>query len=235
VYCDLALFFGTFFEHIKVPNVNFHLYAVDYEKLLGTLGCSTKFHANGLLFDRIFVSNLADDERLGFEKTVRIFGPRLKSKQENPHATLLLLHTTALTNARAPKPNEFEDFHAAVHSVQANSTEEVAMSMFSMDEEFWQHEFGRPGSARRARVEWTKLFFMDRDGRWERYCEQEQLDAMALAVGLVTKQTNTITKKWRFGTEGLQDILSTCKHLLYDNILYSGLHGAEAYTEWVKA
>ncbi|KAL8672315.1 MAG: hypothetical protein Q9224_007585, partial [Gallowayella concinna] len=67
------------------------LYCVDagfLPKLLSTEICTTGF-------DRIEVSNIADEAYLGLRKTLATFVPLLKKQSINPHATLLTLFLNA--------------------------------------------------------------------------------------------------------------------------------------------
>jgi hypothetical protein len=121
VYYSLVMSFKNFLHYRKKSCLSVQLYAVLYETLPSTLGYSKDLHANGINFDRIAVSNLVDSELLGFEKTASIFALMLKPRAENPHAALIALHTTALTNDSAPKPTIEEDFQALIKSIKANS------------------------------------------------------------------------------------------------------------------
>ncbi|KAL8811818.1 MAG: hypothetical protein Q9200_001490 [Gallowayella weberi] len=52
-------------------------------------------------FDRIEVSNIADEAYLGLRKTLATFAPLLKKKSKNPHAALLTLFSQRLRDRRS--------------------------------------------------------------------------------------------------------------------------------------
>ncbi|CAL8583940.1 hypothetical protein XPA_009550 [Xanthoria parietina] len=74
-----------------VSKVKLILYCVDAASLPGCLGTETR--ASG--FDRIEVSNIADEAYVGLARTLGTFTPLLKSHGVNPHATLITLFLNA--------------------------------------------------------------------------------------------------------------------------------------------
>lgn len=74
-----------------VSKVRLILYCVDAASLPGCLGAETR--ASG--FDRIEVSNIADEAYLGLARTLETFTPLLKSHGVNPRAALITLFLNA--------------------------------------------------------------------------------------------------------------------------------------------
>jgi hypothetical protein len=70
---------------LPLLKLRFHQYSVDARDLPATL----KLNHMNQTFDRIDVSNIADHIHLGIKATLAIVGPMLKSRSENPYATLL--------------------------------------------------------------------------------------------------------------------------------------------------
>ncbi|KNG52716.1 mynd finger family protein [Stemphylium lycopersici] len=73
---------------VKTNKISFRLFAVDATKLPDYLGDTQ--------FDRIEVSNICDRGYVGVDRTLQTFSPMLKSRTENPHATLLMLFLNAV-------------------------------------------------------------------------------------------------------------------------------------------
>ncbi|KAL8852427.1 MAG: hypothetical protein Q9221_002657 [Calogaya cf. arnoldii] len=74
-----------------VSKIKVMLYCVDATSLPGYLGTETR--ATG--FDRIEVSNIADEAYLGLFRTLATFAPLLKNHKVNPRATLITLFLNA--------------------------------------------------------------------------------------------------------------------------------------------
>jgi hypothetical protein len=70
---------------LPLLKLRFHQYSVDARDLPATL----KLNHMNQTFDRIDVSNIADHIHLDIKATLAIVGPMLKSRSENPYATLL--------------------------------------------------------------------------------------------------------------------------------------------------
>ncbi|KAG5769953.1 hypothetical protein H9Q73_013382 [Fusarium xylarioides] len=80
----------TFMSHMKNTEISLKLLNVEATELTSQLEWGS--------FDRIEVSNICDNIHLGTRRTVLHMAPLLRSSADNPHATLITLFQTTISN-----------------------------------------------------------------------------------------------------------------------------------------
>lgn len=64
------------------------------------------------------MSNICDGGYLGIKRTLALFGPRLRSREDNPHATLVTLFLNAVQEVTS-KMDEYQEMFKEMKKVSA--------------------------------------------------------------------------------------------------------------------
>jgi len=164
-------------------------------------------------FDRVDVSNIADEGYIGLNCTLKCMEPLLN--ECNEHATLI----TQFLNAVPAVAFRSRNNHAyATRMVRTEATLEflpVVKSTLTAEVE---------------RFSLARNLFLDMDLYFHRYLNMVSRPATCIRSGMYMKQGNTIVEKWpyrlqkEFGEPGAREE--------FENLLASGLSGTERYVEW---
>jgi hypothetical protein len=163
------------------------------------------------------VSNITDRGYLGPELTLSTFGPLLKSKSQNPKATLLALFLNAI--------HEEESYGGNVIASLQSDKERMRKYLTITQEMFTRG----PSNADFVRFIEASAMFRDFDEPFRRFMEQCRLGEISAFNGLRVKEINSIVRPWplRLGKTATKeefDILHASSHL-----------GSERYVEWERA
>ncbi|KAF1977218.1 hypothetical protein BU23DRAFT_596674 [Bimuria novae-zelandiae CBS 107.79] len=162
---------------IRNMNIKFRVYNRD---------ASTLPQVEKLQFDRIEISSLCDESYWGPETAIRTFGPMLKSKHENPSATLLFLFLSSAVNEM-----EKLDFEGQMHAFPL-SRKKILWELLSVTpgklNSLEKHE---PQSVAMAQCS-VMLFNFDRLFQ----PMHRRVIRSALENGLRIKNKHTIVKPW---------------------------------------
>ncbi|BAE60335.1 unnamed protein product [Aspergillus oryzae RIB40] len=135
-------------------------------------------------YDRIELANIADLGYLGPPKTLALFGPLLKSKKENPKATLIMLFLNATREMSTPK-------------------DQVACMFRAMEtlQRFLPMRPRQGDPTNKYNAEFLNQMnamdlFTDNDTLFERLVENARFRDMGRPLGLEMKTENSIVAKW---------------------------------------
>ncbi|TVY19932.1 hypothetical protein LARI1_G002648 [Lachnellula arida] len=206
-----------FCRRIERLDVRFQLLQVDALELPKTIeNCGIDKHS----FDRIEVSNIADMGYLGPHKTLFTFGPLLKTKSQNTHATLLTLFLNATHEMRMNLPEE-EQLALIQSQIKL-----VAQYIKPTPETLRV----RPGiSAGMIKIQEAVGHFYDYDSLFELFMNRCGFKVAASFSSLEMKGENTVQEKWpmRLRKGATQEE--------FELLLASGHTGSERYVEWRSA
>ncbi|MCJ1307220.1 hypothetical protein MMC25_000866 [Agyrium rufum] len=202
-----------FCKQVKRLKVSFQLFQTDAVRLPSMI---QQREMSKTRFDRIEVSNIGDRGYLGPQMTLATFGPLLKIKAENPHATLLLLFLNAIHEVST----------AEDHLGSMKPEIERIRKYLELDPAVFRNRDGMKYSADFHRFNDGRLMFRDFDKLFSRFHQECQLDKIGEAVGLEMKWKNTIIEPWpmRIKKNATQDE--------FNFLLGSSHTGSERYVEW---
>jgi len=150
------------------------------------------------------------------KKTLTAFGPLLKRKAQNPHATFIKLFLNATHGIRVKKPEEKQLSSMNAEMKQLSRYIKPSHEMFLKAPIM---------TAETIRVQEALGLFRDYDSLFQRFME-DRFKEVALISGLEMKDENTIQEKWpmrlREGTTQEE----------FDFLIASGHTGSERYVEW---
>ncbi|KAK5168393.1 uncharacterized protein LTR77_006963 [Saxophila tyrrhenica] len=169
-------------------------------------------------FDRIEVANMSGVRKLGPDQTVHLMTPLLRAPQENPHATLITLFLTAVTETYKM-------------TAKATGDKDELRRMFAYD--------GKPPSTPTFRFDARLLALLnavgivrDGDEYFNRYMELLDFEEIEEQCGVAMKEPHTIIEKWplriklRPGQTGAKEE--------FERLLASGQMGMQRYVEWQR-
>lgn len=196
--------------------VHIHVYCVNATELPSLLDNHSKESA----FDRIEISNIADANYIGLEKSLSTFAPLLKNRKQNPHATLITLFMNAAEQAA----------QARGYDIEAMITGTQKVSQFLP---YKQPVNQSPYDPAVLRASAAKDIFRDYDKLWNQYKRMLDFPAIAKKTGMRPKVKNTVVEPWpmrlykKHGESGAQEA--------FDRLMGSGYVGNERYVEWVRS
>ncbi|KAI9651810.1 MAG: hypothetical protein M1829_002440 [Trizodia sp. TS-e1964] len=203
--------FFTFCSQIKTHQICFQLFHVNAQNLPDLIK-QDSVATN--IFDRIEVSNIGDRGYLGPQATLAIFGPLLKPKSQNPHATLIVLflnavhETSNLLNQLSPTRLELE---RAVNYIQVSLA--ILQTNNTSDPDL-------------IKLTEACLFFREYDRLFERFYHECRFEEISKDAGLKVKPKYTIVAPWPMR---LKKSASLEEFII---LLGSGHTGSERYVEW---
>ncbi len=158
------------------------------------------------------MSNIGDRGYLGPNVTLSTFGPMLKRKSENPHATLITLFLNAVME-------------------ETNLGEHLHLQMANEMKKAKRYLPATPPPTSESCPEFVRfieacMYFRDFDIPFGRFVRSCRLDEIAKAAGIEMKPKNTIIDKWPMR------LRSNATQEEFDLILGSGHVGFERYIEW---
>ncbi|KAL8804899.1 MAG: hypothetical protein Q9182_002301 [Xanthomendoza sp. 2 TL-2023] len=177
-------------------------------------------------FDRIEVSNIADEAYLGLRKTLATFAPLLKNKSNNPHAALLTLFLNACEIADRNMGNEtnMKVVRARIDQV----TKYLPLK-------HWHRQ--ADGQLDMIKMMVAKELVRDYDGIFAWYMDAVGFETYAKEAGIgekgvKMKRHNSITEAWpmrlkkKAGEKGADEE--------FQRLMAANSVGAERYVEWVR-
>lgn len=177
-------------------------------------------------FDRIEVSNIADEGYLGLSTTLRTFAPLLKDRTLNPHATLITLFLNACELSDRAMGN---DLSPAVLHTRMNR---VKAYLNVVPWQFPAARADRETSAEVMRFMAAKDLVRDYDVIFEFYMRTMEFEARARDAGVQMRKKNRVVEMWPMrvskspGENGAREE--------FERVLASRSRGAERYVEWVR-
>ena len=164
-------------------------------------------------FDRIEVSNIADEGYLGLEPTLSILRPLLKSQGENIHAALITLFMNAVFYAEKDLGNGYQQSVLPFRMKQALKY----MPSASRPE---------PGSPWFMKYMSAQELFRDRNELFEHWMGIAGFEAVAQRTRMKMRNKNMVIPKWPHGPiKSKQD---------FDLMIASNSSGVDRYVEWVR-
>ncbi|KAH0565170.1 hypothetical protein GP486_001434 [Trichoglossum hirsutum] len=195
-------------ERLKICFQLFQVDALELPSIIKQSGMGKYY------FDRIEVSNIGDRGYIGPQTTLSTFGPLLKRKTQNSHATLLALFLNAVHEVSTPMDN--------LNAIKSESDElrqylPASPAMFQ-NRDSYDADFMRFNDAR--------MMFRDFDKLFKRFMYECRFEEIGKAAGLKVKSNNTIIEPWpmRLKKNATQDE--------FNIFLASGHIGSERYVEW---
>ena len=199
--------------------IHFILYSLDAATLPSTF--SVQVQTMG--FDRIEVSNIADEGFLGLLRTLQTFGPLLKRPNHNPNASLITLFLNACEIADREMGN---DANKAILEQQLKQ----AVSYFHLDP--LQVLGMRNDSVMTMRIMMARSLLRDYDRIFEFYTDQLDFSKLADSAGVKMRKRNKVVEAWpmrlqkKYGEDGADEEFGA--------LMASSHTGAERYVEWVR-
>ncbi|GAB1193899.1 hypothetical protein APSETT444_003135 [Aspergillus pseudonomiae] len=211
LYVNLKRKLHSFCERLHTLKLSICLFkqdAMDLPEKLATLRGRETF------YDRIELANIADLGYLGPAKTLALFGPLLKARNENPKATLIMLFLNATREMSTPA-DQLASMPRAIETLQRF----LPMRPRQGDpNNKYNAEFLNQMSA--------ADLFTDNDTLFNRLVERARFKDMGRLLGLGMKTNNSIVAKWpmRLGDNPTQHE--------FEMAFWSGHTGCERYVEW---
>ena len=206
----------TFCQKTALLKVHMHLYCLNATELPSVLEPRLKESA----FDRIEVSNIADENYIGLDKSLSKFGPLLKSPTSNPHATLITLFMNAAHLAE----------QASGLDINMRRTNMLKVSQFLPYRLSQQPDPKDPAALRSlAAMDLVR----DYDELWDQYKGMIDFPTIVKKTRMKPKLKNTVIEPWparlykKHGEPGAQEA--------FDRLMESGSVGNERYVEWVRS
>lgn len=174
-----------------------------------------------LQFDRIDVSDLADQPHPGLSQTLQTFTPLLKPSKTNPHATLITLFADAVP--------------AAERSLGLDYITKTSKLVFRRTNQFVDFPVPayQPEHPQYLRVMKMKDSFRDFDRLFAHYMTVVGFGEAAKEAGVRMKRENSVVKAWPFrlvkkwGEKGAKEA--------FEFLEASKAVGSERFVEWVRA
>ncbi|KAL8828964.1 MAG: hypothetical protein Q9191_002288 [Dirinaria sp. TL-2023a] len=120
---------SSFQTHFKLSSLEIAAFAQNIPRDAPFLG-----------FDRIDVGNLGDENNVGIRSTLSLFGPLLKPRELNPHATIITLFLTAIDSAERASPSgggDEEEAHKTLFREQMQLVFDLAG--LTAEQQAWHH------------------------------------------------------------------------------------------------
>ncbi|RAK79057.1 uncharacterized protein BO72DRAFT_476153 [Aspergillus fijiensis CBS 313.89] len=171
-------------------------------------------------FDRIELSNLADNNHMGAYHTLSTMIPLLRPPQQNPHATLITLFTTAISSVTT--------LDEGLTSMFADPQTQELLRRYSPETERWS--VFDAASLRKASA---LQLFAPVDRLFDRYLRTFAVLDAASRVGARIKEPHSIVAKWPYrmrlrpDQEGALQELRLCLREIRSS--------RERYVEWKRS
>ncbi|RAH49614.1 uncharacterized protein BO95DRAFT_450149 [Aspergillus brunneoviolaceus CBS 621.78] len=171
-------------------------------------------------FDRIELSNLADNNHMGAYHTLSTMIPLLRPPQQNPHATLITLFTTAISSVTT--------LDEGLTSMFADPQTQELLRRYSPETEQWS--VFDAASLRKASA---LQLFAPVDRLFDRYLRTFAVLDAASRVGARIKEPHSIVAKWPYrmrlrpDQEGALQELRLCLREIRSS--------RERYVEWKRS
>ena len=205
----------TFCRKTALLKVHMHLYCVDATELPSVLEARLKQSA----FDRIEVANIADENYIGLDASLSIFGPLLKSPTSNPHATLITLFMNTVHQAA-------QDI---VRDIDIIGTYIPMVTQFLGFRPSQEPDLNDPAVLRSL----TAIDLVrDYKKIWDQYEQRSKFRTTVKKTRMRAKLKNTVVEPWPMrlykkpGEPGAQEA--------FNRLMESGSMGHEHYIEWLR-
>ncbi|KAL1982084.1 hypothetical protein VTN96DRAFT_1797 [Rasamsonia emersonii] len=215
LYGSLFLFlrdlFSKYCARLATISVSFQLFHLDAT----TLPASLK--SDGISptsFDRIEVSNIADNAYLGPRTMLSTFGPLLKKQTENPHATLIGLFLNAID----------EEDSQSLASLKSDLS--YLSRFLPITPNFVRR--GDKSDADFLRLIFARDMVRDVDAIFGRYMKKHRFKEITRDAGLAMKSKNTIIPPFPMR------LPKNATQKEFDLLLASAHTGSERYVEWKR-
>ncbi|KAL2815217.1 hypothetical protein BDW59DRAFT_166890 [Aspergillus cavernicola] len=216
--------YGKLFRHIRGTLRAFHTRLRKSEFSFDLYHCDATALADRLPpdpFDRIEVSNIADNNWLGIKETLGITLPLLRTPAQNPHATLITLFMSA-TSCTMP---------------QERVQSEISPDSPTFKLLLKYIPFKRTESTKLYDPLFMKLFkstsiVMDHEPWFEQYMTANKFRDHGKLLGGVMKDENSLTDKWPASLKLKPRERGAQKE--FDRCIGSGMYGQERYVEWKR-
>ncbi|RWA06465.1 hypothetical protein EKO27_g8646 [Xylaria grammica] len=218
----LKRLFLSFHHYLHSKPVFFELHHVNAEVLDTTL--------IGREFDRIEVSNICDSNYLGISRTLKTFGPLLRSSSANLHATLI----TAFLNAVSEMKAIFRIMNPFVEAIATRVDTETALKYIGSDLTAPAGTFAE--MAERIKTDVIKVSCAisqvgDMDEYFNLYMDRYNFAHACSSAGVKMKEKHTIIPPWPLRVDG--GLHPTQKDREdFKLLLGTGHVGHERYVEW---
>ncbi|QYS97447.1 MYND-type zinc finger protein samB [Trichoderma simmonsii] len=216
--------YGKLFNHIRTTlraflirlsdsQMAFRLFCMGFGEIYTVLPCNT--------FNRIEVSNVADNLLAGIHHTASAMGPLLQCPRANPHATLITLFRNAITETMTMQDRMMDMY-----------TRRPEMKLI---QEYISHigakSFHHPLLDHRPLM-WTyaQANVAAYDPIFDRFMENFRFSQVDKLFGLVMKEKHTVIEKWPFRLKLRYDQPGALEELisLNNEIVFA----KERYVEW---
>ncbi|ROW01851.1 hypothetical protein VMCG_05583 [Cytospora schulzeri] len=201
----------AFHSRLRTLDMKFRLHLGDVRLVV------PQFMDASTRYDRIEVSNICDGGYLGIRETLALFGPRLCSREVNPHATLVTLFLNAVEESCTPM----------------DQRQELIGEMKKLLLYLPQTAPPEENDAEVLRAGAAANMVRDVDRYFNRYMKLEDFRGAAVAAGVRMKLKNTVVAEWPMRLK-LQSHQKGAKEE-FEQTLGSGHSGVERYVEWQKS
>ncbi|KAL6702167.1 hypothetical protein J3F84DRAFT_399618 [Trichoderma pleuroticola] len=204
---------GAFLTRLSDSQTSFRLFCMGFSELSTILECGT--------FNRIEVSNEADNLLAGMHHTAFVMGPLLQPPRANPHATLITLFRNAIRETMTMQDRMMDMY------TRRPETKLMREYISYIGGKSFHHPLldHRP-------VMWTyaQANVAAYDPIFDRFMENFKFAQVEQLFGLVMKEEHTVIEKWpfrlklRYGQPGaLEELIR-----LTDEVVFA----KERYVEW---
>ncbi|KAF6236092.1 hypothetical protein HO173_005720 [Letharia columbiana] len=206
----------NFCQKTTLMKIHMDMYCVNATELPSLLDDRLKESA----FDRIEISNIADANYIGLEKSLSTFGPLLKNRKQSSHATLITLFMNAAEQAAQARGYDIEAMMTGMQKISQFLPSKLPANQ-------------NPYNPAALRASAAKDLVRDYDKLWAQYKRMLDFPTIVKKTGMKPKVKNTVVEAWpmrlykRYGEPGAQED--------FDNLMESGSSGNERYVEWMRS
>ena len=208
--CHVEKILRDFCQQVTKVDLSIQLYQLDARELAKFL--------DDFDFDRVDVSNMTDRGWLGVETVLESFGPLLKRKNDNPHATITGLFLNAVPEVQEMQPIIGPGFKSTMAKVEEYLPMGPPLSEF--DPVF-------------LRFLAAKDRFLDFDALFSRHMTEVGFGKIANKTTMCMKEKNTVIDKWPYRLR--EKPRTEAGRREFENLHASDLTGGERYVEWNRA
>ncbi|KAL4995479.1 hypothetical protein BDV10DRAFT_196650 [Aspergillus recurvatus] len=211
LYLHILRHFLTFCERLSALKLDIHLWNVETMELAGDM---LLLHGKWQAYDRIDLADIADTG-LQLAKYLTKFRPLLKTKAQNPKATLLTIFLNIALEMRT-----FMDQKERVSRMTSKVQEFLSLDSAALSRGCYKADYINFLNAHDIFVNRTAIF--------NRFIKSACLLEMGASVGMRMKSKHTVIAKWplrlpKFPTKHEFEMLHWSPH-----------HGSERYVEWQR-
>ncbi|KAF2827525.1 hypothetical protein CC86DRAFT_440031 [Ophiobolus disseminans] len=208
-----------FCTRLRNVNVSFQLHCVNAQELDQCVG--------SIQFDRIEMANICDRGYLGPQKYLKIFSQRLKSRSDNPHATILMLFfNAAVETEKMAETSDVKTFRANLSVAMQRLTKYMPLDQAKLARIGSADELGRHPYYMRRRGCYNLL--KDWDIYFNKFVSEAKLLEIAKLHELQMKKKHTLVEPWPFRVH------DRATQAEFDALRSSSLSGCERYVEFAK-